>query len=492
MENKSIWINDIKPKINKRLDKNLDVDILIIGGGLTGITSCFYLKDSKYDIALIDADKVGFGVSSRTTGKLTYLQELIYQKLESNFNFNVAKKYLESQKYAINLVVDNIKNYNIDCNLEKNSSYVFTNDDKEIPKFKKEEKFFAKANVKYTVQKKIPVNIKCKYSIKVDDTYVFHPLKYILKLKEICTKSGIKIYENTKATQLSKKDDYYICYTDKYKIKAKKVIIACHYPFFVIPGFIPLKTHIEKSYVTASKVDETKKFNAITNTYPIKSIRYHNDDNKKYVIFAGESHKLCDKLDRCSNYKKIIDKTKKDISRNIDFYWTNQDLMTSDNLPLIGSLNKNNPNLLLGIGYNTWGMTNATLAGKIISDIILNKENKYKKLFRPDRPLSMDKIKNLFVNSYFNGKAFAVTKLKKNYPWYKNKVKFENRNGVNVGIYIDKNGREHIVRNLCPHLKCSLIFNMEDKTWDCPCHGSRFDIDGNCIQEPSSYDIKIK
>lgn len=119
MENKSIWINDIKPKINKKLDKNLDVDILIIGGGLTGITSCFYLKDSKYDIALIDADKVGFGVSSRTTGKLTYLQELIYQKLESNFNFNVAKKYLESQKYAINLVVDNIKNYNIDCNLEK-------------------------------------------------------------------------------------------------------------------------------------------------------------------------------------------------------------------------------------------------------------------------------------------------------------------------------------------------------------------------------------
>lgn len=492
MENKSLWVNNINYKINKKLNKNLDVDILIIGGGLTGISTAFYLKDSNYNIALIDADKIGYGVSSRTTGKLTYLQELIYQKLEKNFNFEIAKMYLDSQKYAIDLVLNNIRKYNIECDLEKNSSYVFTNNSNEISKFKKEEKFFNKANVKYTVHNKIPFNYACKYAIKVEDTYVFHPLKYILGLKDICIKKGIEIYENTKAIKLDKKENYYICFTEKYKIKAKKVIIACHYPFFVIPGLIPIRTHIEKSYITASIIKDEKNFNAITNTYPIKSIRYHVDKNKKYIIFAGESHKLCNKLDRRNNYEKIINDVKKNVSSDIKFYWTNQDLMTSDNLPLIGILNKNNPNLLIGTGYNTWGMTNGSLAGKIISDIILNKENKFKNLFKPDRSINMDKIKNFVLNSYLNGKAFVVTKLKKNYPWYNNTVKFEKRNGINVGIYIDENGKEHIVKNLCPHMKCSLIFNMKDKTWDCPCHGSRFDIDGNCIQGPSAYNIKIK
>jgi len=492
MKNKSIWTNNINLKTSAKLDRNLDIDILIIGGGLTGISTAFYLKESNYNIALIDADKVGYGVSSRTTGKLTYLQELIYQKLEKNFNFNIAKLYLESQKYAIDLVTDNIKKYNIECNFKKNSSYVFTNNSSEISKFKKEEEFLKKVKIKYETQKNLPLKYDCKYSIKVDDTYVFHPLKYILKLKEICVNNDIKIYEDTKAIKLDKKDDHYICYTNDYKIKAKKVVIACHYPFFVVPGLIPLKTHIEKSYVCASKIKDVKDFNAITNTYPIKSIRYHQDNRKKYIIFAGKSHKLCDNLDRKDNYEKLTREVKNDINTDIEYYWTNQDLMTNDNLPLIGILNKNNPNLLIGTGYNTWGMTNATLAGKIISDIILNKNNKFKNLFKPDRPLNIDKIKNFVLNSYFNGKAYAVTKFKKNYPWYKNHVKFENRDGINVGIYVDENGVEHVVKNLCPHMKCGLIFNMQDKTWDCPCHGSRFNIDGDCIQGPSSYDIKIK
>ena len=113
MENKSLWITNISPKIEKSLDKDIDVDVLIIGGGLTGISTAFYLKDSDMNIALIEQDKVGYGVSSRTTGKLTYLQELIYHKLEKNFNFKISKLYLDSQKEAIKLVVDNIKKYNI-------------------------------------------------------------------------------------------------------------------------------------------------------------------------------------------------------------------------------------------------------------------------------------------------------------------------------------------------------------------------------------------
>lgn len=492
MENKSIWLKDIKYEKLESLNQDINTDVLIIGGGLTGISAAYHLINNNLNVTLIDSDKIGFGVSSRTTGKLTYLQELIYNKLERNFGYEISKKYLESQKYAINLVKDIIKKNNIECDLTKSDSFTFTDNESEIKNFKKEEKFLKRAKVKYGVTKDLPLKIKCDYAIKVEDTYVFHPVKYIMELKKICLNNGIKIYENTKAVKLENKKDYYICYTNRSKIKAKIVVLCCHYPFFLIPGFIPLRTHIEKSYLTASKISKSKNINAITNTYPTKSIRYHNDKRgNNYILYVGNSHLLCDKLNRKDNYNDLINQVKKDINKTVDYCWCNHDLITNDNLPLIGRLSKNDKRLLIGTGYNTWGMTNASLAGKILSDQILGKENKYAKIFVPYRSITLDKVKNLFVNLYCNIKGFFYPKIKKNHTWYENNVRFENRKGKNVGVYIDENKKEHVVRNLCPHMKCSLIFNMMDKTWDCPCHGSRFDVEGNCIQGPSTYSIKI-
>ena len=491
MENKSLWVVDIKEDIINPLNKNIEVDVLIIGGGLTGITTAFYLKDSDLDVALIEKDKVGYGVSSRTTGKLTYLQELIYHKLEKNFDFETSKLYLEFQKEAIRLVKENIEKYNINCNFMENSSYVFTDNDSKINEFKLEEDFFKRANIKCSNFKKLPLKYPCKYVIKGNDTAVFHPVKYILALRDICIKEKISIYDNTSAMEIIKEENNYICQTNNNTIKAKKIIVACHYPFFIIPGFIPFKTRIEKSYLSASYISDIKRFNAITNGKPTKSIRYHEDKGKKYLLFVGQSHNLCNCLNREERYKELINELKEMKIEKIKYYWTNHDIITNDSLPLIGLLQKNNPNLLIGTGYNTWGMTNGTIAGKLLSDIVLNNENKYIELFKPYRGISLDKVKNNFINTYSNVKGFVLTKVIGNYSWYKNIAKIETRNGKKVGVYIDENHKEHIVLNICPHLKCSLIFNKVDKTWDCPCHGSRFDINGKSVQGPSVYNISI-
>ena len=148
--------------------------------------------------------------------------------------------------------------------------------------------------------------------------------------------------------------------------------------------------------------------------------------------------------------------------------------------------------MLIGTGYNTWGMTNGSLAGKILSDIILKKENKYINLFNPMRKINKGKIINFPLILGSNAYSFIKSKIYKNKKWYPNTVRFEKRNGKNIAIYIDENKKEHIVYNLCPHLKCSLNFNEIELTWDCPCHGSRFDIDGNCIEGPSNYNITYK
>lgn len=489
MQDKSIWKKNIKNLKLPKLENNIECDILIIGGGMAGVSTAFELRNSNKSIVVIDKDEIGMGISANTTGKLTFLQGLCYNKLEMVHGFDNALLYLKSQQDALDMVKNNIKKYKIDCDFTLSPSITFTNDSKKINKFKKEEDFLKKANIEYDVINKLDNKYKCKYGIKCDGNAVFHPVKYIHSLANICLKNNITIYEHTRAISVTKKDYYYLIKTiDNNVIKANKVIVTTHYPFFVIPGLIPLRTHISKSYLTATKIPKNLKFNAIMEENPNITMRYHSD-NDNYFIFGGYSHKL----NKDFNYEQTLDKIKKDLKNSfksdIEYQWEANDVMTNDYLPLIGSIDKNNPNLLIATGFNKWGMTNGVLAGKILSDIILDKNNKYIDLFNPSRKINIAKIASLPIDIYQNTSAYVKSFVNKDKPFYNN-VYFKIIDGKEYGIYIDKKGKEHKIRNLCPHMKCKLIFNNKDITWDCPCHGSRFDIDGNLIEGPSVCDIK--
>ncbi|MCI8777529.1 MAG: FAD-dependent oxidoreductase [Bacilli bacterium] len=486
MKNESIWKINNRSFKTKELTNDLKTDILIIGGGITGISTAFYLKDKQLDITLIEANEIGSGATLNTTGKITFLQGLIYHKLENIFDFNTSLKYLQSQLDAINLIEANIKKYDINCDYLRNSSYVYTNKDSEIKEFLKEQQFFDKVNLDYKIINKLPDDLDCKYGIKVDNTAIFHPIKYLYKLTEEILKTNVKIYENTPALKIEKLDNHYNIYTSKNIITANKVIIATHYPFFVMPGLIPFKTHLEKEYVLASKIDKIKKYNAITNNNPITSIRYHQD-KENYIIFASIESKLSKNLNNEANFKNLIKKFESKFSNKITNLWFTYDLITNDKLPIIGKLKEN---LYIATGFNKWGMTNGTLAGKILSDLITNENNQYINLFDPEREITMEQIKNFFVDGFTTISSMVDSKINKNKDFYEN-VRFKKINNMECAIYIDENKREHIVKNKCPHMGCSLIFNNEEKTWDCPCHGSRYDIDGNVIKGPSNKNIKL-
>ena len=489
---KSLWQKDLVNNNFRELNKSVDTDILIIGAGMTGITLAYNLINSNYKVTVLEANKVLSGVTSKSTGKITYLQELIYQDIVKAHNFNAAKLYYEAQKDAIKIIKKNVKENNIDCNLTKSSSITFTNNKREIPKFKKEEKILEKLGVKYYNKKDVLKDKSIKKYIMVNNTYVFHPVKYLNGLiKKIKNNSNIKIYEKSRVTKIKKENDYYIALSNGYKIKANVIVIACNYPSFTIPGFVPLKTYLEKSYVTASKVDKIKNINGITNTYPTKSFRYH-EDTDKYFIYLTNSSKICDSLNYKKNYENCKRKSKEITGVTPNYIWTNMDLMTNDHLPLIGSISNDNKNVYLATGYNTWGMTNGTIAAKIIYDLIRGKKNKYKDVFSPTREITLSQFKNIVTNTVFsNIKAYGLNLIKKNPLWYKDKAIITKIDGKRAGLYFDSNGNRHVVSNICPHLKCFLTFNEIDKTWDCPCHGSRFDIDGKVVKGPSCYSIKI-
>lgn len=478
----SIW--DKKEKSHKivSLKENVYTDILIIGGGITGLTTAYYLKDYP-SVCLVDASAIGHGVTLNTTAKITYFQERIYTKIAALLNEEKARDYLQSQREAISYLVDIIEKENIACSLTKTPSFVFANTKKEVNYLQKEVEFLKKYHV--SVKKHpLPDKITSYDSYCVEDTYVFHPLEYLEGLYEVIRKNGVSIYENSPIMKIEEENGSFICYSNNACIKANKVILACHYPFFLFPFLLPMKSSVEKSYIIVSKVQKDKNYSCISSASPTYSCRFYQKDNEIYQISLSESHNIA----FCQNDEKHFKRVKEIFQLNdndIVCQYSNVDVITNDYIPYIGRIKDN---MYIGVGYNTWGMTNGVLAGKILSDLVKNKKNEFQYLMNPLRktPPFFFKLPYYLLGQT---KSFIGPKIKKQKGWYSPRVSFCTKNGKNLAVYIDENKKKHIVYNKCPHLGCSLIFNEVEKTWDCPCHSSRFTIDGECIKGPSTKDI---
>ncbi len=459
------------------LKKDEDVDILIIGGGITGLSIAYNLINSRKKVILLEANKVGSGITSRTTGKITYLQGHYLDIYKKNGRF-LTKKYLNSQKEAIEIIKRTILDNNIKCDLEEASSYLFADTKKGIEALKEEKRVLKDIGCNVQVVKNFPDKKKFAYGIKVQDTYTFHPLKYLYSLKKIIKKK-IPIYENSRVLSIEKKDNYYLAKCNNGFVKAKKVVIASFYPYFLKPFFMPLKVTLEKSVVGAF-IDKYYKYSAINVDKENVSIRFYKDKDNSYKIYLSGGYNIaCE-----NNIKENFSKLKKE-ANNYNYIWSNIDIMTGDYMPFMGRIDDN---LFIATGYNTWGMTNGTLAGKVISDMVLGYYNTYEELFNPKRKNYAHNF--LAVTSSVKSLIKEMVYHKK--KWYDGKVSFRKIDGKDVSIYKDNIGREHIVYSKCPHLGCNLVFNEVEKTWDCPCHGSRFDIDGYVINGPSNYNITYK
>lgn len=483
MKNISIWQDTVNDRVRyDTLNENIDVDILIIGGGITGCSTFYQFKDDNRKVALVEKNRLGSGASSRSSAKITFLQEDIYTKLNNIFGRDKAYLYYRSQKEALKIVSDIVEREKINCELKISKSYLYTLDFSNIKKIEEERNIVSSFKEKTISIKKLPNGMRVESGFYVNDTYIFHPLKFI---KEIVKKSislNHRVYENTKVIKIEKEKDYFKCYTEKNIIKTKKIVLALHYPYFLFPYLIPLKCYLEKSFLVCSSVKNSYNFNAINIEKPLKSIRYYND----YLLTVSSSANLA----LASNSRKMVDDLEKNTNiTNYDYVWSNYDLMTLDHLPLIGFIDED---LILSTGYNTWGNSNGILASTIIKDLIDNKYNIYKELFDPRRGGNKQKLINYPINFFSNLYSFIDSKINKNKSFYNGNPRFTRINGKSVSIYKDDKGKEHIVYNKCPHLGCSLVFNEVEKTWDCPCHGSRFDLDGKSIMGPSKYDIGYK
>lgn len=466
MKNKSIWSEYLNLETNKTLDQDLECDVLIIGGGLSGILTAYYLNNSNLKIVLVERNLVGSGISSKMTAKVTILQDILTKISEKDRDL-----YLKSQIDGLKLLKRNIKDNNLECDFSKNTSYLFTKNKTNVKKIKKIEMLLDNNQIKYQ-EENIPIStIDSIFAIKIDNSYEINPIKYLNQIKILC--NNINIYENTNILEVIKENNLYIAKTKNNKIISKNIVFATNYPYFLKPLFFPLKVRLEKSYITYGNSYYKGNYNLINIDKKVESIRFYQDK----MIYLNDSRLIANRVNDSNSFNNLLDNNL--INNNLNI-WSNIDIITSDYLPIVGSIFKN---LYILTGYNTWGILSSHVGSYIIASSIMKKKRlqKYQELFNPRKRINIKMFTNMGFNIYENVNGYLKGMFTKNKLVFYNKEK---------AIYIE-NGKNYIVKRKCPHMKCNLLFNEIEKTWDCPCHASRFDLYGNVISGPSKYDIKI-
>lgn len=475
---KSVWSESYKFRKREALNKDIKTDVLVIGAGIAGILTAYMLKQKGRDVVLIDAAEIASGNTKNTTAKITSQHDLIYSKLISEFGEEKARQYAKANELAIKKYKEIIEYKRIECDFEEKPAYVYSLNEVDVLKEEVEAAKNLGIDAEFVQEANLP--FKINGAVKFNNQAQFNPLKFLKGIS-----NELVIYENTRALEIKEN----LVVTSGGNITANNIVVATHYPIMNAPGYYFMKMHQERSYVLAlentSEIDgmyidlnkEGYSFRTYNNLLLLGGISHRTGENEEGGSY-DELRKVAKRL-----YPKAKEK----------YYWSAQDCMTIDGIPYIGRYSSETPNIYVATGFNKWGMTSSMVSAMIISDMILEKENDFSEIFSPrrfDLSLSINNIANDLIETAKNFIAQKVYIPSSEIEHIKNGhggiIEY---NGEKVGVYKDKEGKEFFVSTKCTHLGCQLSWNADELTWDCPCHGSRFDYKGRLIGSPATKDL---
>ncbi|WP_067725558.1 FAD-dependent oxidoreductase [Oceanobacillus damuensis] len=486
-----IWRDQISLPSFPALNDSIKADVGIVGGGITGITAAYLLAKQNLNVVLLDAGPVLNGTTGHTTAKITAQHGIIYDEFITHFGLEKASLYYKAAEEAKEFIEHTVSENNIACDYSKEDAYIYTNDDSYISKLEKEKEAYERLNIESKLTDTIPLDLPVKKALIMHNQAQFHPLEYLKMLLEDGLKHGLTVYENTTASDIEYNKHTSIITRDGHRVTCKYVIVASHFPFYDRQSFYFARMYPERSYLIAGKSPE--KFpggmyiNAESPTRSVRSAKFQGDD---VLLIGGENHKTGQGKSTMSHYEALqifaqdhfkIDK--------IDYRWSAQDLTTLDKVPYIGRITKEDKTVLTATGFRKWGMTNGTIAAKILVDNILDQDNPYNDLFTPARFQADPAVRKFMEINADVAKHLIKGKLE----FTKNPVDELARddaavtrvNGKRVGVYKDEQDAIHMVDTTCTHLGCEVTWNSGDRTWDCPCHGSRFNYSGEVVEGPA-------
>lgn len=498
----SLWLDfDKKTDSFTSLSSDMETDVCIIGAGIFGLSCAYYLSNLGFKVTVLEKDNIGEKTTGHTTAKITSQHGLFYDYLIHSYGKKFATDYLFANEKAIENIKKVIDTEKIKCNFEYQNSYVYTTKKSELSSIKKEVSAVESLGFpcEFVTKTGLPFNIEGAICFKKQAQ--FHPLKYLYGLCNSISSHGGEIYTNTVVTNIEKDfNSTYLISTVEHTVRSKFVIVATHYPFVNFPGMYFLKMYQSTSYIIAVDTKKTL-FNGmyINDTNPIFSYRTVKYQGKELLLIGGGEHKTGQPSCYQDTYGILEEEARKFYPNcEILYRWNTRDCISLDKIPYIGQYSSSMPNVFVGTGFKKWGMTLSNVAANIIVDSICGKENKYAYLFKPSRlkPIkNRDEMKNILVQST---NSLVLDKFKSANMSF-DEIQNDSGsiieiNNEKIGVYKSPDGKIYAVKPICTHLGCLLSWNDVDKTWDCPCHGSRFNFKGINLYDPAfknldTYDI---
>lgn len=496
-EKLSLWLKDGIPQKFPSLKSNESCDICVVGAGITGITLAYILSKLDLNVILIESKTPINLTSGNTTAKFTFQHGITYSKIIENYGFEEALLYYNAQVQGLQFVEDLVNEFSIPCDFKKTYAIIYAEDEKQLKEIKEEHEAYKRLNIPCELVHELPYGINGIAGLKVYDQFELNPVKYLSFLLDKM-KNNIKIYQDTNAVDIKETGDINTIVTETgYEVLANKMVIATGYPFPDDIGMFYTKLAPYRSYLVAFPIENISEDDAmlISNSDSPYSMRFSDTDGVKYLLVGSKSHKVGQEDSAIDHYNDVIDFGRRyfDVG-DIKYRWSAQDYVSLDKIPYIGQITSKHDNIFVATGYKKWGMSNGTFAAILLSDLLQGKDSNFKELFKPSRGKIHDNLGELMkvnltvARELVKGKVFPdKTKLEDIQNDEGGIIKYK---GKRAGAYRDKNGKLFIVDNTCTHLGCELGFNNAERTFDCPCHGSRFTYEGKVIEGPATLDLK--
>jgi len=506
-ENKSFWTASTLPIVFEKLNQNIETDILIVGGGISGLTTAYCLLKAGRKITLVEDGYIGSGETGRTTAHITCALDDRYFELEKIFGKEKAMLAANSHMAAIQFIANTVKHENIDCDFKRVPGYLFLSGRDTKETLEKEYAATKNAGLLTEMLEQVPAleSEKEKWCIKFPDQGQFHIMKYLRGLALAILDMGGNIYTETKAEEISKEG----AKANGFKIKAKHIVVATNTP---VNDWVAMHTKqwAYRTYVIAAKIPkgilpyalwwDSGNKNSKWIAAPYHYVRLHElDKDFDLLISGGEDHKVGqaddENIPEEERYTKLIDWTKKRFPamENLEYKWSGQVMEPIDSMAFIGK-NPGDENIYIITGDSGNGITHGTLGGIILTDIITGKENPWVDIYSPSR--TNIKTAGDYLHEAGNMVAQYADWVTKGDVKDADELKPGQGGIISSGLkkiaaYRDEHNNLHTCTAVCPHLGAILQWNAEEKSFDCPAHGSRFTPKGQVINGPAITDLKI-
>lgn len=489
--NPSLWVGTSGSTEYPTLTDGLAFDAVVIGAGITGLTAALLLKTAGLRVAVVEAGRIAAGATGYTTAKVTSQHGLTYAHLIQTHGEQKARQYAQACEAAIAQIAELVEGHRIDCDFERMPAFTYTEDPQRAGSVQEEAEAAVRLGLPASLTTDTDLPYEVAAAVRFDNQAQFHPRRYCLGLAGLIEGDGSSVFEGTRASGIDVEKTRHLVKTDRGEVAAEHVVQATHLPFHD-PAVLFAKASAYRSYALALQVEgPAPQGMYLSAGEPVRSLRPYLAGRVSYLLVGGEGHKVGQ--DEHSNQRyatlEAWARDRFNVS-SVDFRWSAQDYVPADGMPYLGRLSRRSKRLYAATGFKKWGMTWGTAAGMILTDLILGRPNPWAEMLEATRLNADASVSHLIkenanVAKRFVGdrlSTFSAPDISTLQPGDGGVVR---ANGGKLAAYRDIGGLVQAVSATCTHLGCVVSFNPAETTWDCPCHGSRFDVEGNVIEGPA-------